>query len=238
MSIRCSTILVIISFVYSLQVACIIRFDLMTDEYHNKSIKNSQLKLDYVIHGTMLIKGISNNNNGLLSNSYPFSNKYNEKLRALNDYRISSSHLDTIESLDNQINDVSKKILLIAKQDETTKLLMTIPGIGYYYSAILIISEIRDINRFPNSYHLCLYADLVPSTYSSGGLTYYGKITKTGSKYLRWIMLECVHAHIRTDKNSSNIARFYERLSKRKGAPKAAVAAASKLLRVVYVALP
>ena len=39
---------------------------------------------------------------------------------------------------------------------------------------------------------------------------------------------------VRTDNNSSNITRFYERLSKRKGAPKAAVAAASKLLRVVY----
>jgi transposase len=82
------------------------------------------------------------------------------------------------------------------------KLLMTFPAIGYY-SAILIISEIGNIDRFPDSYHLCSYAGLVPSTHSSGGITYHGKITKTGSKYLRWIMLECVHAHIRTDKNST-----------------------------------
>src|SRR5215469_9402170 len=46
-------------------------------------------------------------------------------------------------------------------------------------------------------------------------------------------MLECVHAHIRTDK-SSNITQFYQRLAKKKGNSKAAVAAASKLLRVVY----
>ena len=198
---------------------------------HRAMLVRMRTKVKNRIHGIMLIKGINNNNNGL-SNSHPFSNKYNEKLRALNDYRI-SSHLDIIESLDNQISDVSKKILSIAKQDETAKLLMTIPGIGYY-SVILIISEIGDINRFPDSYHLCSYAGLVPSTHSSGGITYHGKITKTGNKYLRWIMLECVHAHVRTDKNNSNITRFYERLSKRKGAPKAAVAAASKLLRVVY----
>ena len=74
----------------------------------------------------------------------------------------------------------------LAKEYEIAKLLMTIPGIGYYYSALLIISEIGEINRFPNSYHLCSYAGLVPSTYSSGGVTHYGSsITKTGSKYLR-----------------------------------------------------
>jgi transposase len=57
-----------------------------------------------------------------------------------------------------------------------------------------------DINRFPDSLHLCSYAGLIPSTHSSGGITYHGSITKRGSKYLRWIMLECVHVHIRTKK--------------------------------------
>jgi transposase IS116/IS110/IS902 family protein len=62
------------------------------------------------------------------------------------------------------------------------KLLMTVPGIGYY-SALLIVSEIGDINRFPDSYHLCSYAGLIPSTHSSGGITYHGSITKTGYHY-------------------------------------------------------
>jgi transposase len=84
-------------------------------------------KVKNKIHGIILMKGYSNNNNNSLSISHhPFSIKYNEKLRSLNDYRI-NSYLDIIESLDNQIKDVSKKILLIAKQDEMAKLLMTIP---------------------------------------------------------------------------------------------------------------
>ena len=115
-------------------------------------------------------------------------------------------------------------------------LLMTIPSIGYY-SALLIVSEIGDINRFPDSHHLCSYAaGLIPSTHSSGGIiTYHGNITKRGSKYMRWIMLECVHVHIiRTNKNSNNISQFYTRLAKSKGNSKAAVAAASKLLRIIY----
>lgn len=101
------------------------------------------------------------------------------------------------------------------------KLLRTVPGIGYY-SALLIVSEVGDISRFSDSYHLCSYAGLVPSTHSSGGVTHYGSsITKAGSRYLRWILQECVHAHIRTEKNS-NIAQFYYRIAKKKGNSKAA----------------
>ena len=114
-----------------------------------------------------------------------------------------------------------RRCYCLLKKMKMAKLLMTVPGIGYY-SALLIVSEVGDINRFPDSYHLCSYAGLIPSTHSSGGMTYHGSITKTGSRYLRWIMLECVHAHIRNEKNS-NIAQFYYRIAKKKGNSKAAV---------------
>ena len=57
----------------------------------------------------------------------------------------------------------------IPENYEMAKLLITVPGIGYY-SALLIVSEVGDINRFPDSYHLCSYAGLIPSTHSSGGI--------------------------------------------------------------------
>jgi transposase len=124
---------------------------------------------------------------------------------------------------------VYKEIVTLAKEDEMANLLMTIPGIGYY-SALLIVSEVGDINRFLDSHHLCSYAGLIPSTHSSGGTTYHGSITKRGSKYLRWIMLECVHVHIRSNKNSNNISQFYTRLAKIKVNSKAAVATKNCLL--------
>jgi transposase len=152
-----------------------------------------------------------------------------DRLEGHNDYRINSC-LSVIKSLNDEVNTVLTRILLLAKADENTKLLMTISGIGYY-SALLIVSEIGEINRFPDSYHLCSYAGLVLSTHNSGRVTHYGSsITKAGSKYLRWIMLECVHAHIRTEKDS-NIAHFYYRIAKKKGNSEAAVSAAAKLLK-------
>jgi transposase len=201
---------------------------------HRAALVRMRTKLKNKIHSIVLMKGItvSNiDNNNHNHHYHPFTKRYNEILRGVNDYRV-NDYLRLIESLDIEIKEITNKILSIAKEHEMAKLLMTIPGVGYY-SALLIVSEIGDINRFPDSYHLCSYAGLVPSTHSSGGVTYHGKITKTGSRYLRWVLLECVHVHIRTCKHS-NITRFYERLVKRKGSSMAAVAAAAKLLKVAY----
>jgi transposase len=62
--------------------------------------------------------------------------------------------------LDDEINTVSKRILLLAQEDEMAKLLMTVPGIGYYW-ALLMVSGVGDIHRFPDSYHLCSARHLV-----------------------------------------------------------------------------
>ncbi len=65
---------------------------------------------------------------------------------------------------------LSKELRSMAPEDEDVRLLMTIPGVGYY-SALLVKSEIGDISRFPDGEKLCSYAGLVPSVSSSGGHT-------------------------------------------------------------------
>ena len=110
----------------------------------------------------------------------------------------------------------------------------TIPGIGNY-SALVIAAEIGDIKRFHGSDKLCAYAGLVPSVRNSADKVIHGHITKRGSRMLRWILTEAVHVHVRhTD---TNISRFYYKLAKKRGTSKATVAAAAKLLRVIYCVL-
>ncbi len=169
--------------------------------------------------------------NGTRLKEKPFTIGFVEELRRLGDYRI-DGYLNVISSLSHQIQAISNTIKKEAREDESTRLLMTIPGVGYY-SALLILSEIGDINRFPDSHHLCSYAGLTPSTHSSGGVTYHGSITRTGSRYLRWILTECAKAHIRSQRDSQ-LTRFYTEVARRRGGAKATVAAASKLLRIVY----
>jgi transposase len=196
---------------------------------HRAFLVRTRAKMKNKVHGILLMDGIR-----ITDAKKPFSKKYIEKLKELHNYRI-DGYLRIIESLDSEIDNTSKMILAAAKEDSMARLLMSIPGVGYY-SALLISSEIGDIDRFADSHHLCSYAGLVPSTYSSAATTYHGKITKMGSKYLRWALTECVHTHIRYQSNS-NITKFYNRISKKKGTAKATVAAASKLLRVIYCIL-
>jgi hypothetical protein len=46
---------------------------------------------------------------------------------------------------------------------------------------------------------LCSYAGLIPTTYSSGGKTFQGKITKQGNRWLRWALIEAAQRAIVKD---------------------------------------
>ena len=141
------------------------------------------------------------------------------------------SYLRLIDVLSEEIKLLSKELKREAKDDEDVGLLMTVPGIGYY-SALLVKSEIGDIGRFPFAEKLCSYAGLVPSTYQSGGTVRHGNITKEGSRWLRWIMIECASTHV--SKYDTWISRSYRCLAGRKGKNTARVAAARKLLWFVF----
>lgn len=140
------------------------------------------------------------------------------------------SHLPVISTISEQIEKISYQLRLMAPQDEEVRLLMSIPGIGYY-SALLIRSEIGTIDRFPDGESLCSYAGLVPSVSLTGSYRRYGNVTKEGSRWLRWIMVECVHVHIRSD---TSITKAYHAIAQSKGKNVAKVAAARRLLMCCY----
>ena len=116
-----------------------------------------------------------------------------------------------------------------AKVNEQAKLLMSIPGIGTY-SAMLILSEIGDIKRFPDAKNLVSYAGLAPSVHSSGGKTRYGHITKQGSRWLRWILIEASENARRTRR----FGQLYNRVIKKHSKKTAKVAVARQMLCVIY----
>jgi transposase len=144
----------------------------------------------------------------------PFTEGFLEELSKVKDVRV-QGYLRLIERLNLEIREASKIICNEALNDENARLLMTIPGISFY-SALLLISEIGDIDRFSDSAHLVSYAGLASSTHSSGGVTYHGRITKAGSPYLRWVLNQCTWVHVRSEPEGS-IAAFYERLRRKKG---------------------
>jgi transposase len=112
-------------------------------------------------------------------------------------------------------------------EDGRARILTTIPGVGYY-TALLLVAEIGDVNRFPDAEKLCSYAGLVPSVRRSGGSTVHGHITKEGSRWMRWGLTEAVHSHLRYD---TELTRFHKRLVLRKPRQVATTATARKMLK-------
>ncbi len=141
------------------------------------------------------------------------------------------SYLETLKTLNFQIDSVNSQIA--GTDREEIKLLMSIPGIDYY-SAVLIDSEIGDISRFPSHNKLASWVGLVPSMHQSGTSFYNGKITKEGSKRLRWILVQCAHASIKTN---LRMREFYGKIAKRRGDNKAIVAVARKLVKIIFAVL-
>ena len=164
----------------------------------------------------------------------PFSKNGKFRLRSLHIPALDDC-LDTIDFLDRKIKDLDTEIKKLAIEDKYSKHLLTIPGISYY-AALLISSEIADIDRFPDYEHLCSYARLVPGTYQSGSTSFSKTDKKQGSKMLNWIMVQCTHTHVLYCQSSITV--HYNKIKNRKRNNKIAIiAAARKLMRVIYVML-
>ena len=129
-----------------------------------------------------------------------------------------------------------KSIRSCFAQIRIISLLKTIPGVGDI-TALTILSEIGDINRFPDPRHLHSYAGLVPRVYASGESSRYGRITKEGSKFLRYVMVETAHHQLLLKRKYVGLKWYYQRIASRKNNQTAAVATARKLLTVVFKVL-
>ena len=148
------------------------------------------------------------------------------------DEAIVDGQLALLETLDEQIRVLEDKIAAIAVEDPQVRLLMTMPGIGYF-AASMLLAEIGDINRFRSDKKISSWAGLAPRIHQSGGTTRIGRVGR-GNKRVAAMMVQCAHTACRFD---ARFKRFYERYSKRRGKGKAAVAVAHEMMRIVYFML-
>ncbi|MDF3313332.1 IS110 family transposase [Rhodococcus sp. T2V] len=107
-----------------------------------------------------------------------------------------------------------------------------LPGVGPTLAAIFV-AEIGDVHRFVDPAHLCSWAGLTPKHRESDTTVHRGHITKQGSKLVRWAAVEAVQRHPTTAKISAD----KDRIEARRGKSIAKVAAARKLLTLVYYGL-
>ncbi len=108
--------------------------------------------------------------------------------------------------------------------------LLDIHGIGLY-SALLIVAEIGEVERFRSAKQVGAYAGLTSRVHQSGGHCYQGSITRQGSPWLRWVLVQAAMKAVHKDAALKN---FYGRIRKRSSAKIARVAAARKLAEICW----
>jgi transposase len=129
-----------------------------------------------------------------------------------------------------QITIFDRQLVETAQGFPQTEALLDIHGIGLF-SALLIVAELGEIERFRTAKQVGAYSGLTSHVHQSGGHCYQGSITRQGSPWLRWILVQAAMKAIRDDAALKN---FYTRVRKRAGAKIARVAVARKLAEICW----
>jgi transposase len=128
------------------------------------------------------------------------------------------------------IEEPQREIGLMAKADGRAKWLARIPASGVC-SAMTVLAEIGEVQRFSSAKPLFSYAGLVPWLRESAGKKSRGGISRCGSPQLRWVMVEAAHTAVR---RAAAAKSYFERMWQRKHPHVARLALARKLLAAAY----
>ena len=97
------------------------------------------------------------------------------------------------QELDRRITDYDHRIEQLAKQNEATRRLMQVEGVGPI-TATAIVATIGNGHAFQHGRQFAAWVGLVPKQHSTGGKTVLGRITKHGNVYLRTLLIHGARA--------------------------------------------
>jgi transposase len=137
-----------------------------------------------------------------------------------------------IADLDFEIDTFAKLAGGRLRADPGYQAIQQIPGVGPILGAVFV-AEIGDITRFARPQQLASWAGLTPTHHESDTTVHRGRITKQGSRLVRWAAVEAVQrvpAHTR-------LGQRRDRVGARRGRNIGVVAAARDLITLVFYGL-
>jgi transposase len=137
------------------------------------------------------------------------------------------------EVIEQQIADLDRKVMRLARNDAQVRRFMTVPGIGPV-TALCYLATIDDPARFKRSRSVGAYVGLTTRRYASGEVDWTGRISKCGDKMLRSYLYEAANVLLTRVAKWSALKAWGVRLAKRSGLRKAKVAVARKLAVILH----
>ena len=139
---------------------------------------------------------------------------------------------DRLELYERELVMVERELHRQLKDHRGYRAIQMLNGVGPI-SAAIYVAEIGDITRFPTARHLCSWAGMTPKLHESDTKSHRGRITKQGSTIVRWAAVEAVARY----HGGEIIEPAYRRIAERRGPMIARVAAARRLLTLIYYGL-
>ena len=139
------------------------------------------------------------------------------------------SRLELIDGYDDHVERLRRVIAARLGGDRGYRAIQAIPGVGETLAAVLV-AKIGDVTGFGNAAAVSSWAGLTPRPHESDTVVGRGSITKQGSRLVRWAAVEAVQrlpfgTKLRADR---------DRIAARRGNSVARVAAARRLLTLVF----
>jgi transposase len=144
--------------------------------------------------------------------------------------------VEQVENLEERIERLDRRTVRRAREDETARRLVTIPGIGAVTAAALQ-GLVPDARGFQSARHFAAWIGLTPRSHSSGGKERLGRISKQGNPTLRRLLVLGAAARLRHAKREPEGADWTARLLARRPFKVAAVALANRMARIAWALL-
>lgn len=142
------------------------------------------------------------------------------------------AHIDFLDASIAQLQEEIDRGL--APVADAVALLRTIPGVGETAAAVIVAEIGTDMARFASSKHLASWAGVCPGNRQSGGRRLSGKPTN-GDTWLRAVLGEAAWVIARS--KGTYLHEQYQRIARRRGRNRAALAVAHSVLVIAYYVL-
>lgn len=142
--------------------------------------------------------------------------------------------LRIMEALNREILAADRTLEQRAKAEPVVRRLKSTPQVGPI-TALAFVAALDDVRRFRNAHQVESYLGLVPRERSSGEHQVRGRITKTGDKRTRWLLVETAWRVMRSrSPELAALQAWAAKIGTRRGKTVAAVALARRLAGILY----
>jgi transposase len=145
--------------------------------------------------------------------------------------------LAVLRQVEQQLAYSDERIAALTDTDPRVHRLRSVPSVGPV-TAAAFVAALDDVQRFRRAHEVEAYLGLVPQEWSSGETQRRGRITKTGSSRVRWLLIQAAVSMLRLrDPRTAELRAWAERIARRRGRKIAVVALARRLAGILFALL-